>query len=331
MAHPQVFISSTYYDLKSVRDDLARFFKDLGYDTIRHEIGSVPYARSEKLETSCYREIENCDILICIVGGRYGTSSAITTGSITQNELRSAYDQGKQIYIFVEKTVHSEWNFYQKNKHVNDVTYSSVNDKKVFEFLDEVNQLPIGNPLFHFETSNELIALLKEQLSGLFKRFLGEESQKQQNRLFDELKASIATVGELAKYLSAKSDQGHDFINGILITDHPLFPAIRNAMNIRYRVFFTDITELNQWISAAKTLKPVPYDDWDDSSYREWFKRDTDKNGDEYLSLLKIKDELFDSTGRLKPVSQINWVENFVIFTRKKVAPSLELDDDIPF
>ena len=42
MARPQVFISSTYFDLKSVREDLARFLKELGYDSIRHELGAVP-------------------------------------------------------------------------------------------------------------------------------------------------------------------------------------------------------------------------------------------------------------------------------------------------
>jgi Domain of unknown function (DUF4062) len=330
MAHPQVFISSTYYDLKSVRDDLARFFKELGYDTIRHEIGSVPYARAEKLETSCYREVENCDILICIVGGRYGSSSAITTGSITQNELRSAYDQGKQIYIFVDKSVHNEWHFYQKNKQVNEVVYSAVNDKKVFEFLDEVNQLPIGNPLFSFDTSNELIAILKEQLSGLFKRFLGEESQKQQNRLFDELKASIATVGELAKYLTAKSDQGQDFVNKILITDHPLFAALRNVMKNQYRVFFTDLTELDQWLMGAKALKPVTAEAWDNPNMREWFRRDTDKNGSVYLTFIKINNELFDTNGRLKPISQINWSDDFVSFSKIKENTDPD-DDDIPW
>ena len=31
MAIPKVFISSTYYDLKQERDNIARFIKDLGY------------------------------------------------------------------------------------------------------------------------------------------------------------------------------------------------------------------------------------------------------------------------------------------------------------
>ncbi len=330
MAHPQVFISSTYFDLKSVRDDLARFLKESGYDTIRHEVGAIPYARAEKLETSCYREVENCDILVCIVGGRYGTSSSTSTGSITQNELRSAYDQGKQVYIFVDRSVHSEWHFYQKNKHIAEITYSAVNDKKVFEFLDEVGQLPTGNPLFPFDTSNELIQVLKEQLSGLFKRLLSEEAQKEQRRLFEELKASIATVGELAKYLSAKSDQGQDFINGILMADHPLFAAIRKATNNRYRVFFTDLTELDQWTSSARSLKPVPISEWDDPKFREWYKRETDKNGVEYLHLLKIKDELFDTNGRLKPVSHTGWSDEFISFNKTRVNSSAE-EDDTPF
>ena len=330
MARPQVFISSTYFDLKTIRDDISRYLKELGYDSIRHEVGAVPYSRGEKLETSCYREVANCDILVCIVGGRYGTSSSTANGSITQNELKSAYEQGKQVYIFVDRNVYSEWHFYQKNKKISDVVYSSVDDKKVFEFLDEVSQLPTGNPLFSFDTSNELISVLKEQLSGLFKRLLSEETQKEQRRLFEELKASIATVGELAKYLSEKSDQGQDFINGILMADHPIFAAVRKTTNNRYRIFFTDLSELDQWASAARSLKPVPDEDWDEPEFREWFKREKDKNGVEYLHLLKIKNDLFDTNGRLKPVTQTNWSDEFVSFTKTKISSAPE-EDEIPF
>ena len=105
MARPQIFISSTFYDLKVIRDDIARAIKDLGYETIRHEVGSIAYARGDKLESSCYREVGNCDILVCVIGGRYGSNSTVASGSITQNELRSAYEQGKQVYIFVDKNV----------------------------------------------------------------------------------------------------------------------------------------------------------------------------------------------------------------------------------
>ncbi|MDZ7862242.1 DUF4062 domain-containing protein [Acidovorax sp.] len=191
MARPQVFISSTYYDLKSVRDDIARFLRDVGYESIRHEVGGIPYAKNEKLENSCYKEVENCDVLVCIIGGRYGSASTTSSGSITQNELRSAYEQGKQVFIFVEKSVFSEYHFYQNNKQLEGAKYTSVNDKRVFEFIEEVAQLPTGNSLFPFDTSSEIVSILREQLAGLFQRFLSEQTLLQQRRLFEELKEGL--------------------------------------------------------------------------------------------------------------------------------------------
>jgi hypothetical protein len=331
MAKLQFFISSTYYDLKTVREDISRFLKEVGYDPIRHEAGGIPYTRAEKLESSCYNEIQNCDILICIVGGKYGTHSSINNGSITQNELRLAYEQGKQVYIFVDRNVHTEWHFYQKNKANENVIYSSVDGKdgkKVFEFLDEINQLPTGNPLFHFDTASEIIATLKEQLSGLFKNLIEGQTHNVQRRLFEELKSSIATVGELSKFLSAKSDQGQDYINSILMADHPIFSAIRKVTNNRYRIFFTDISELDQWAAGARSLKPTETFDWDDINYREWYKREKDNSGTEYLHVLKIKDDLFDQNGKLQPIAHASWNDDFVTYSKTKIVTD---PDDIPF
>jgi len=329
MARPQVFISSTYYDLKTIREDISRYLRDSGYDSIRHEIGAVPYSRNEKLESSCYKEIENCDILVCIIGGRFGAASSTSSGSVTQNELRSAYEQGKQVFIFVDKSVHAEWHFYQHNKQLKDVKYTSVNDRRVFEFIDEVSQLPTGNPLFSFETSNDISNILREQLAGLFKRFLQEQTMLQQRRLFEELKASITTVGELAKLLSEKTTQGQDVISQVLLTDHPIFAAIKKAINNKYRIFFSDLSELNEWASNAKSFKPVEQEHWDDPEYREWFKRDRDTRGKEFINLLKVKDDLFDEDGRLKPISKAAWKDEYVTFQRR--SEQEEEEDDIPF
>lgn len=304
MARPQVFISSTYYDLKSVRDDIARFLRDVGYESIRHEIGGIPYSRNEKLENSCYKEVENCDVLVCIIGGRYGSASATLGGSITQNELRSAFEQGKQVFIFVDKSVFAEWQFYQNNKTLDGAKYTSVNDKRVFEFIEEVAQLPTGNPLFPFDTSNEIISILREQLAGLFQRLLSEQTLLQQRRLFEELKSSITTVGELAKFLSDKTSNDQGAIAQVLLTDHPVFAEIKKIMNIKYRIFFSDVSELNQWAAGARSLKPVEEESWDDKEFREWFKRERDSDGVEFQYLLKVSDDLFDESGRLPPVPE---------------------------
>ena len=108
MARPRVFISSTFYDLRYIRDDLERFIRDLGYEPIRHERGSIPYSKEAPLEESAYKEVAISDIIVCIIGGRYGTDSATRDGSVTQNELKEALEQGIQVYVFVEQNVHSE-------------------------------------------------------------------------------------------------------------------------------------------------------------------------------------------------------------------------------
>lgn len=311
MARPQIFISSTFYDLRVVRDDLARAIKELGYETIRHEVGSIPYGRSDKLESSCYQEVENCDILVCIIGGRYGSGSTVASGSITQNELRAAYEQGKQVYVFVEKNVLSERTFYKNNRDVQNLVLTHVGDRKVFDFIDEVDQLPTGNPLFSFENASDIIALLKEQLAGLFQRMLKEQTNARQYELLDQLKSSIATVGELAKYLSTAADQAGVAVKDILLTDHPCFAALRRVTKNRYRIFFADLTELTQWISGARSMNLVEEEHWDAPDYREWVKR-TSKTGGDEQTLLKVWVGLFDEAGRLKPMSSAAWKDEYI-------------------
>ncbi|MCH4583725.1 DUF4062 domain-containing protein [Achromobacter xylosoxidans] len=312
MARPQIFISSTFYDLRVVRDDLARAMKDLGYETIRHEVGAIPYGRSDKLESSCYREVQNCDILVCIIGGRYGSGSTLAPGSITQNELREAYDQGKQVFVFVEKNVLSERTFYKNNRDVQNLVLTHVSDRKVFDFIDEVDQLPRGNPLFPFENASDIIALLKEQLAGLFQRMLKEQTNERQHQLLDQLKSSIATVGELAKYLSTATDQAGVAVKDILLTDHPCFAALRRVTKNRYRIFFADLTELTQWLGGARSMVPVDKEHWDSPDYKEWVRSAKKNDGEEEQTLLKVWSGLFDDTGRLKPMSSAAWKNEYI-------------------
>ena len=72
MAKPRVFISSTYYDLKYIRKDLEVFIDGMGYDSVLFESGDIPFQHELALDESCYQEIQNCHMLILIIGGRYG-------------------------------------------------------------------------------------------------------------------------------------------------------------------------------------------------------------------------------------------------------------------
>jgi hypothetical protein len=70
MAKPRVFISSTFYDLRHVREDLERFVRELGYEPIRHETGAIAYGKDAPPEEYAYREVELCDIIVSVIGGR---------------------------------------------------------------------------------------------------------------------------------------------------------------------------------------------------------------------------------------------------------------------
>lgn len=71
MPSPRIFVSSTYYDLKRIRASLDLFIDSLGYDPVLSEKGDIAYTHDRPLDESCYREAENSDIFVLIVGGRY--------------------------------------------------------------------------------------------------------------------------------------------------------------------------------------------------------------------------------------------------------------------
>ena len=145
MAKPRIFISSTFYDLRQIRSDIDLFIETLGYEAIRNEEGDIPYGKEEALEEYCYNEIKSIDILISIIGGRFGTEAKQNAYSISQTELRKALKEKKQVYIFIDKNVLSEYETYQLNKDKEDIKYKFVDNIKIYQFIEEVKNLNSNN------------------------------------------------------------------------------------------------------------------------------------------------------------------------------------------
>lgn len=136
MAKPRVFISSTFYDLKQIRVDLDNFIMSLGYDVVRNEEGEIPYGTNSKLEDYCYKEISTVDIVVAIIGGRFGTASDVNQKySISNEEIKTAIEHNKQVYVFIDRDVNAEFQTYLKNKEKDiAIEYSHVDDKRIFQF-----------------------------------------------------------------------------------------------------------------------------------------------------------------------------------------------------
>lgn len=89
MAKPRIFVSSTYYDLRHIRTDIDRFIREQGYEPVLNEQGSIAYGKEDRLEEYCYKEINNVDILVSIIGGRYGSESKIEKHSVFSDGIKN--------------------------------------------------------------------------------------------------------------------------------------------------------------------------------------------------------------------------------------------------
>ncbi|EJW17215.1 hypothetical protein PAV_4c03180 [Paenibacillus alvei DSM 29] len=217
MAKPRVFISSTFYDLKYVRADIERFVREMGYDPVLNERGNISYGSDERLEEYCYKEVELTDILVAIVGGRYGSESFNSQYSITQMEIKTALKQGKQVYIFIDKSVYSEYHTYLNNKDVKDIKYRYVDDVKVYKFIEELENLPQNNPISTFEHSNEIVIFLKEQWSGLFQRFLQQQSRLSENKSLENINATAKTLNQLVNFFNGRKEKFRSCYKGNIV------------------------------------------------------------------------------------------------------------------
>src|ERR1700722_1566489 len=203
MAKPRVFISSTFYDLRQVREDLERMIREMGYEPVRNETGVIPYSKEEPLESSAYREVELCGIIVSIIGGRFGSESRVSEGSsISQKGLKHALERGVQVYIFIERSVNAEYSTYLLNKDASTTKYKFVDDSRIYPFIEEMRALPQNNAIATFETSAEITDYLRAQWAGLFQRFLQEHKRLSELRILEEMNSVAKTLRETVDFLT---------------------------------------------------------------------------------------------------------------------------------
>lgn len=331
MAKPRIFISSTFYDLRQIREDVDRSLKELGYEPIRHETGAIAYGGDERPEAGAYREVDLCDILVAVIGGRYGTDSRVTPGSsITQNEIRRALEKGIQVFIFIEANVFAEYGIYSVNRSTN-IVYRYVDNTAVFEFIDQLMALPQNNAIAPFGIAADISGYLREQFAGLFQRFLQAKRREAEINAIQSLRNIADTLKSAVEYLSAqanarldsKQDEG---LQSILHYNHPVFARLAALTKTPYRVYFSNRKEFLAWISARGWTETDP-SRFDPDSIDEF-------NHAQEKGYLKITEDLFDESGRLRNISPANWNDDCI----KIVEPGRDADrdtplsdDDIPF
>lgn len=182
MPSPRIFVSSTCYDLRHIRENLKFFIRSLGLEPVLSEEGSVFYDPRMNVQEACTSEVPSCQILVLIIGGRYGSLFRNSDSSVTNHEYRSAVRGKIPIFALVERGVLDDYRVYKANcgnPDLNPTTirYPAADSTKIFDFIDEVQAEAINNALVPFSDFEEMQDYLKQQWASMFYRFLTTEGE----------------------------------------------------------------------------------------------------------------------------------------------------------
>ena len=197
------------------------------------DYNDILYDPRHHTHTNCIDEIASCDMVIVVIGSRYGgtavpeaiekidieslesTSASIETLkrkdniSITQLETLRAAELGIPLFAFVEDRVWHDHATYEKNKTksiIDSIEFSSIDKPKtakyIFEFINFLRHRTQNNALAPFSRYSELEECLRTQWSAFFKRLLTENRQRntEARRIdalaeqFEDLKAAMLST-----------------------------------------------------------------------------------------------------------------------------------------
>lgn len=163
---PVVFVSSTCYDLKQVREDLKSFFEqNYGFQAMLSEFDSFPIDPCKGTFENCLNNVDkSADVFVLIVGSRYGYITD-KGKSITNLEYLHARAKGIPTFVFVDKQIYNNMMVWRSNK---DADFSLlVDNSKIFEFVSEIYEKS-EQWVYTYESVRDITSTLKQQFCLLF-------------------------------------------------------------------------------------------------------------------------------------------------------------------
>lgn len=233
MASLKIFVSSTCYDLGIVRAQLRSFLINLGHEPIMSEYNDVLFDPRSHTHDNCAQEIKNADVVILIIGSRFGgtaTPKVISAldlenlrsqsrgtkmienadkMSITQIEVLNAIESNIPIFTFIDSRVAYDHLFYEKNKNkgfLESLDFPSIEKKEsaifIFEFINYLRLRSKNNSISEFSKLSDIEDYIKKQWSSLLQRLLSEQKNKivEEKRLdflskqIEDIKTAILTT-----------------------------------------------------------------------------------------------------------------------------------------
>jgi hypothetical protein len=212
--------------MHTVRAQLRTLLTGLGYEPVLSDQADVLYDPRSHTHTSCVREIENCDMVVVVIGSRFGgvtipkalelidltrladwskaENFAEDKGkiSITQAEVLRAIQTGVPVFAFVDSGVMRDHLTYEKNKSksiIGQIDFSSIDKREtapyIFEFINFLRLRNENNSIFEFSRFEDIESQIKKQWAALFQRLLHEQRERAvETRRIDNLSSQIADL-----------------------------------------------------------------------------------------------------------------------------------------
>ena len=175
-----IFISSTDYNLKDLRAELARFLSELGYRPILSSAEGFPDS-SPILEPweSCLPVLDKCFVMVLIIDGQYGTALKWPNykdhfgeekHSPTHGEYVFAHKMRKRMLVFIRKSLMPHYqsyrttldNFGNNKEEAKKALIPTLPPYVTFETLEFINKVKTTKPIPWINEFDDITSVKKE-------------------------------------------------------------------------------------------------------------------------------------------------------------------------
>ncbi len=191
---PRVFVSSTIRDLHHVRQAVRECLTELGYQAVMSDYGEVGYLPQATAADSCFREAEQCDLGILIVGKRYGDDHRDGC-SVTHGEFRTLHGKKTPVITIIEKDL-MIFKALRESNQANQIDFPGMdNATRTFAFLEEIAESAYNNGIHEFQQLSDVRLIVRQQFAHIFGMLLRERFDPMRGDIRDIL-ASVAALRE---------------------------------------------------------------------------------------------------------------------------------------
>jgi len=175
-----IFISSTDYNLKDLRAELARFLSELGYRPILSSAEGFPDS-SPILEPweSCLPVLDKCFVMVLVIDGQYGTALKWPNYkdyfnedkySPTHGEYLFAHKTRKRMLVFIRKSLMPLYQSYRTTidncnndkDAAKEILVKTLPKHVSFETLDFINMVKTARPIPWINEFDDITYIKKE-------------------------------------------------------------------------------------------------------------------------------------------------------------------------